>query len=113
MLPVPLLGRVIFIISIVVQGNTIEFLERIWLLITRGSKPTIQRYTFGMFQRSSSAQIDTLAFFHIAEIYRINARAALDRYDWRFTMSKQRPLSIAEEWMGLYIAGTSAGAETA
>lgn len=84
-----------------VQCHTVEFLKRIRDLSTRSRKSRVHRDALHL-ARAVSANIDTCAFFHVAEVARVDP-TALMRDHWRLHMTDQSPLGLSEEGVCLDI----------
>lgn len=118
----PLDHRIGIVIAFVMQRNTVELLERIRNLASRSLQSRIQRNAFHLacnnpkpLVRSPgmvSTHIDTVAFFHIAEVDSIDA-SALIRNDWWFRVSEEGPRGLPEEGVSLDVRGTCAGSKPA
>jgi hypothetical protein len=95
--------RVTVIITIVVKGNTVEFLEGIRNLAHRCRKAGVQWHTLYL----GGSDVDTLALLDISEVGRLNT-VALVRNDRGFRVAQQRPLCGSEEGCRLDVRSTSA-----
>lgn len=96
----------VMIISIMMQRDTVELLERINDFPTRRCQATIQRYAL---HGPGVANVHALALLHVAEVDGINA-AALVGDDRRLHVANQCPLSRAEEGVHFDVRSACAGA---
>lgn len=82
------------LIAVVVEGDAVEFLERIDKFACRGRKARVQGNAFD----PRGTDVDTVTFFDVSKIGCFDP-SSLVRNHWRFHMTKQRPLGRAEEGM--------------
>lgn len=96
------------LIAVVVESNRVELLEWINDSLASGcSQSRIERHAFWQSHEAScSTDINTLTFFHISEVHRVDT-ASLMRNHRRLHVSDKCPLGCAEERMGLNIGSTS------
>jgi hypothetical protein len=102
--------RRISVVTIVVKGDAVEFLEWIRNFSTWGSEPRIQWNTPNL-AGGGVSDINTATFLHIAEVYCINA-TALMRDHGRLHMTDQSPRGLSEERVGFHVRRSGTRPET-
>lgn len=95
------------LLSIMMQGDTVEFLKRIHQFATWRSKSRVERDAF----HPAGAHINACALLDIAEVDRVDGAALVWDHGW-LHMPEESPLRGAEERVRFDVRSACAGAES-
>ncbi len=91
------------VVAVVMQGDAVEFFERIDHFPARRRQSAVERHAFKL-HRPRSTDVDAITLFHIPEIDRVYP-FPLVRDNWGLHMANQRPLRRPKEWMCFNVRG--------